>query len=133
MNNTDRLPAGLEQARAALAVWRGQRRKGDRIPEDVWRNAADAARQYGVNAVSRVLRLDYYHLKRRADRGRSERPASPVFVELSEGCIGEAPGIAEGLSCVVELAKGNGTRMRISVRDVATVDWGKLKEAFLGA
>jgi hypothetical protein len=34
---------------------------------------------------------------------------------------------------MVELEKGNGTRMRICVRDRATVDWCRLKEAFLGA
>jgi hypothetical protein len=34
---------------------------------------------------------------------------------------------------VIELEKGNGTRMRISVGDAATVDWGRMKEAFLGA
>jgi hypothetical protein len=33
----------------------------------------------------------------------------------------------------VELEKGNGTRMRIFVRDGATVDWCRMKEAFLGA
>jgi hypothetical protein len=50
-----------------------------------------------------------------------------VFVEL-DGPVAEA-----GVACVVELDKGNGTRMRICVRDTVAVDWGKLKEAFLGA
>ncbi len=80
--NTDRVPVGLEQVRAELDAWRGQRRKGDRIPEEVWRRAAGAVRRYGLNTVSRALRLDYYHLKRRADRGPALRQASPVFVEL---------------------------------------------------
>lgn len=61
--NTDKVPVGLEQVRAELDAWRGQRRKGDRIPEEVWRRAACAVRQYGLNTVSRALRLDYYHLK----------------------------------------------------------------------
>ena len=79
--------------------------------------------------MSRALHLDYYQLKRWAGRADGQGAAShgPVFVEV-EGAAGEA-----GLACVVELAKGNGTRMRICVRDVAGVDWGKLKEAFLGA
>ena len=125
--STDRLPVGLEQVRAELNAWRGQRRKGDRIPEEVWRRAAGAVRQYGLNAVSRALRLDYYHLKRRAARSQALRHASPQFVEL-----GSQETEAQ-LSCLVELEKGNGARMRICVRDVAGVDWGKLKEAFLGA
>jgi hypothetical protein len=126
--NTDRVPVGLEQVRAELDAWRGQRRKGDRIPEGVWQRAAGAARQYGLNAVSRALRLDYYHLKRRAagKQPRRQQPA-PVFVELG------TQATESELSCLVELEKGNGTRMRICVRDTVAVDWGKLKEAFLGA
>ena len=126
--NTDTVRDGLKQVRGELDAWRGQRRKGDRIPEAVWRGAAGAVRQYGLNAVSRALRLDYYHLKRHAaGRQPLRRQASPVFVEL------DGPQTDAGLACVVELEKGNGARMRICVRDVAGVDWGKLKEAFLGA
>jgi len=58
--NRDGVPVGLEQARAELEAWRGQRRKGDRIPEEMWGRAARAVRQYGLNPVSRALRLDYY-------------------------------------------------------------------------
>jgi len=131
--NTDRVPAGLEQVRTDLEAWRARRRKGERIPDEVWRRAAGAVRQYGLNPVSRTLRLDYYSLKRRADRGGAARPASPVFVELSEIAAGAQPQTAAGLACVVELEKSNGVRMRICVREAVAVDWGKLKEAFLGA
>ena len=86
-----------------------------------------------MNPVSRALRLDYYHLKRRADRGAAARPASPMFVELSEISAGAEPQTLAGLACVVELEKGNGVRMRICVREAVSVDWGKLTEAFLGA
>jgi hypothetical protein len=129
----ERAVAGLAEVRAELEAWRGQRRKGDRIPEEVWRRAARAVRQYGLNAVSRALRLDYYQLKRRADRCEGERTRSPVFVELSAGTAGEGQRTEVGAGCVVELEKGNGTRLRICVREAATVDWGKVKEAFLGA
>jgi len=129
----DKETAGLERVRAELEAWRGQRRKGDRIPEGVWRRAARAVRPYGLNAVSRALRLDYYQLKRRAGRGEAQRAGAPVFVELSAGSVGEGQRTEAGVACVVELEKGNGTRLRICVREAATVDWGKVKEAFLGA
>jgi len=125
------LPAGLERVRTELALWREQRRGGERIPKGLWREAARAGRQYGLNRVSKALGLDYNHLKRRAGRcaGASETSggSGPVFVEL-EGQRTEA-----GLACIVELEKGNGVRMRICVREAVAVDWGKLKEAFLGA
>ena len=131
--NTDSVPVGLERVRAELDAWRGRRRKGDRIPEAVWREAASAVRRYGLNAVSRALRLDYYHLKRRASECPAARAVSPLFVELSDAGVDAGPRTDAGLTCVVELEKGNGTRMRICVREAVAVDWGKLKEAFLGA
>jgi hypothetical protein len=130
-NRSKELPAGLERVRMGLATWREQRRGGERIPNELWGEAARAVHQYGLNRVSKALGLDYNHLKRRAGRrvGASEtsRGAGPVFVEL-EGSRPET-----GLACVVELEKGNGARMRICVREAVGVDWGKLKEAFLGA
>jgi len=129
----DREGTGLEQVRADLEAWRGQRRKGDRIPEGVWGRAARAVRQHGLNPVSRALRLDYYELKRRARRCEAQRAGAPVFVELSAGSAGEEQRTEAGVACVVELEKSNGTRLRICVREAATVDWGKVKEAFLGA
>ena len=125
------LPAGLERVRMELASWREQRRGGERIPNGLWGEAARAARQHGVNRVSKALGLDYNHLKRRCGHGAATRDTTrspePMFMEL-EGARPEA-----GLACVVELEKGNGARMRICVREAVAVDWGKLKEAFLGA
>jgi hypothetical protein len=77
--------------------------------------------------------LDYYQLKRRAAEEEAHAARRAVFVELQETRPVEEPGTGAGLACVVELQKGNGTRMRICVREAASVDWGKVKEAFLGA
>ena len=117
-------------ARIGLAAWRETRRGAERIPGGLWDAAVRAARQHGVHRVSRELGLDYNHLKRRCGgvaRGQAAKASAPVFVEL-----GTQASEAE-LACLVELEKGNGTRMRICVRDTVAVDWGKLKEAFLGA
>jgi hypothetical protein len=51
--------------------------------------------------------------------------AAPTVVELDSG--------TGSVGCIVELEKGNGTRMRICVHDGAAVDWSRMKEAFLGA
>ena len=130
-NRSKDVPVGLERVRQGLATWREQRRGGERIPEGLWGEAARAARQYGVNRVSKALGLDYNHLKRRCGRragGRDAvRGAEPVFVDLA------GQPASASLACVVELEKGNGVRMRICVREAVAVDWEKLKEAFLGA
>lgn len=120
------LPAELKKVRGELEAWRGQRIKGQRIPEKLWGAAVRAVRRHGLNRVSRALGLDYYHLKKRSRADGSEQ----VFVEVAS----VAPEVTEPpAACVVELEKGNGVRMRICVRDAATVDWSRMKEAFLGA
>ena len=126
-----RADTAVASVRAQFEAWRGHRRRGARIPEALWRAATGAAHEHGVHPVSRALGLDYVQLKQRVGgliqrRSVPER-ASGLFVEL-EGSAAE-PTVA----CVVELEKSNGTRMRICVREAATVDWGRMKEAFLGA
>jgi len=113
-----------------LSGWREQRRRGQRIPERVWRGAVKAARRHGLHPISQGLKLDYYQLKRRVDEaeGRGGGKCEEVFAELT------APGARGGEAiCVVELEKGNGAKLRVSVSDAATVDWCRVKEAFLGA
>ena len=130
-NSSKGQAGGLERAKVGFAAWRETRRGAERIPDGLWDEAVRAARRHGVHRVSRALGLDYSHLKRRCGGVALNRAAAtasaPVFVEL------DGSAAAEGLACLVELEKGNGTRMRICVRDTVAVDWGKLKEAFLGA
>ncbi len=125
------LPGELKKVRGELEEWRGQKSKGQRIPEDLWGAAVRAAGRHGLNRVSRALGLDYYQLKKRSGMGNVKREArrdsGPVFVEL------EPARVETSAACVVELEKGNDVRMRICVRDAATVDWSRMKEAFLGA
>jgi len=126
-----KMPVALEKVRGRFADWRDQKQGRERIPEELWKAAARVARRYGVNQVSSILRLDYSRLKQRTgkeeDRRGSAQITDVVFAEM-EGVTPERETM-----CVVELEKENGTRMRICVRDAATVDWSRMKEAFLGA
>jgi hypothetical protein len=121
----------LESVRGALAAWRATSGKGQRIPNAVWRKAVQAARRHGLNPVSKALGLDYNCLKKHvAEGGRSGKRTvelTPAFVEVKS----EAP--PEDLACVIEMEKGGGTRLRICVKSAGSVDWCRIKEAFLGA
>jgi hypothetical protein len=124
------LPVGIERVRAQFESWRARKRKGERIPEPLWQAAAEAARKHGIYPVSHAVRLEYAHLKRRVSGAAPCRDGAgreAEFIELEE-CVP-----SEGVGCIVELEKGNGTRMRICVGDSAAVDWARMKEAFLGA
>lgn len=124
---------GVETVRLALEAWRGRRRRGERIPEAVWGRAVEAAQQYGVFRVSQALGLDYNHLKRRLREGEAAAVTPSQFMELPEELAQVGRGGEGGLACIVELEKGNGTRLRLSVREGMNVDWAQVKDAFLGA
>lgn len=121
------LLAELEQVREELAIWRATPGKGQKIPEPVWRKAVRAAKKHGVNPVSKALGLDYSCLKRRIGSGHGISELMPAFVEV------KAPATRDDLACVIEMEKGGGTRMRICVKSAGSVDWCRIKEAFLGA
>jgi len=117
----------LDQVREALTAWRAASVRGQKIPDAVWRQAVRVAKRHGLNPVSKALGLDYSCLKRRLVVGCGSENGSPAFVEVKPS----AP--SEDIACVIELEKGGGARMRICVKSAGSVDWCRIKEAFLGA
>src|SRR5947207_3208721 len=65
----------LERVRRRLDRWRRAREGRARIPESLWSAAVELARQCGVSKTARVLRLDYYLLKKRLEGARVNAPA----------------------------------------------------------
>jgi len=120
------LPAAIERVRDQFEGWRAHKRGRERIPEGLWAAATEVARRHGVHTVSRAVRLEHAALRRRVEGQAAQEVATAAFIELGQ----EA---AQSVGCIVELEKGNGTWMRICVREGAAVDWARMKEAFLGA
>jgi len=125
------LVAELDPVRKELTAWRATPGKGPKIPEPVWQGAVRAAKRHGVYPVCKVLNLDYSCLRKRVEESSKRRQPRmeliPTFVEVKPEASSADPG------CVVELEKGNGTRLRICAKAAAAVDWNKIKEVFLGA
>jgi len=119
------LPVAIERVRSQFEEWRAHKKGRDRIPERLWAAASKAARRHGVHAVSRAVRIEHTALRRRVEGSGGGMDDAPQFIEMDNA--------AGSIGCIVELEKGNGTRMRICVRDGAAVDWSRMKEAFLGA
>ena len=93
------VPTVMRRVYRRLERWRRQRTGRSRIPESLWAAAGELAREQGVNRVSRVLGLEFNHLKRVAGRQttRRRRAMTPAFVELI------APQTAVTPECVIEL------------------------------
>ena len=92
-------PVAMRKVYRRLERWRSKRKGRARIPESLWAAAGELAREHGVNPVSRVLGLEFNHLRQMAesDRRRAPKPrATPAFVELF------APQSAVASTCVPE-------------------------------
>ena len=119
----------LEEVRSRFEVWRKGKDPGSRIPDELWEAAAELSRRLGISPVARALRLDYYGLKKRAERavaakmGSKPEPA-PVFVELAVEPPIREPG------CRVEMENAQGARMRIHLPSESGMDLEALSRAF---
>jgi hypothetical protein len=127
------LPVPLAKAARRFQTWRENRTRR-RIPEELWKTAAELATEYGVSRTARALRVQYYDLQKRIAgpapvRLSSEEPGSavttPSFVEI----LTAAP--APPTECVVELENGSGAKMRIQVKGLGVPDVAALSRLFL--
>ena len=100
-----------------LGAWRESRRRGQRIPRELWQTAVELSEHFSLAELADRLALNYERLEKRVEAGRAQRPVqerqtAPVpgtgFVEvarLGDGCP-EA--------CTIEADDGSG--MKLSVR-----------------
>jgi hypothetical protein len=121
------LPPDIAAVSARLDRWRQTRRRRARVPDALWRAATTLARQHGAGKIARLLRLDYYALRRRVGQERQAAPgASPAaFVELVPTALG-----APRVTCVVECERPDGGRMRIQCTSPQLPDLAALSASF---
>jgi hypothetical protein len=113
---TRRPSAGqLAQAKQGFDRWRRDRGRNRRIPDGLWRMAAEAASIHGVHATARELRLNSTRLKEQlrsfGQDGASEK--TPGFVEFP--WLGATP-VPE---CILEAEDGDGSKLRIHLKGEA--------------
>ncbi len=113
----------IEEAQEQFENWRRGRRRGERIPADLWATAVALAKQDGVWPTAKALHLDHSRLKRLV-RNVEEDEKSSAFVEL-------IPEGAMLYSSTVEMEDGRGARMRVEVKGAA-VDVTALSRTFWG-
>ena len=104
-----------------------------RLPEELWRAAAEVAGRRGVNLTARCLRLDTNHLKKwmgkqdappeaRQKRAAAETPAG--FLELL------TPMSSSTATCTVELQSPHGGKLRMELKGLATSEIFQLMHLF---
>ena len=131
------LPARLAVVQRRFEAWRKAHKARSRIPDCLWGSAVRAAGRYGLHCTAKALRLDYYALKKRGERGTSTRgglatvpirTAEPAainsFVELP------SPIVGGGGECLLELENAAGAKMRVHLKGIAMPDLAALSRSF---
>ena len=111
-NQIQDLPRDIQKLHRRFARWRRSHTGRLPIPEPLWAAAAELARERGIAATAKVLRLEYGKLKEKtlalgqgggirrsrtaAPSRRRSRHRPPAFVELF------APSPGSSLECRVE-------------------------------
>lgn len=120
----------LEATRERLERWRREHGgKGHWIPDELWREAVEAAQSSGIETTARALRLNAGRLRDRmrrceAEEGVPGREEAAMFVEL--GALG-------GFRGVIETVGKEGQRMRMEVTGPGPIDVAGVCRAFFGS
>ena len=83
----------IEEAQEQFENWRRGRKRGERIPADLWATAVALAKQHGVWPTAKALHLDHSRLKRRVRNG--EEPALRMRAGQQPWADSRADGRAE--------------------------------------
>ena len=125
------LPSRLEGLRGRFERWRRTRKVRARILEPLWASAVKLATKYGIHRTAKVLRVDYYALKKRVEGGSAAtasktraRAAGATFLELPT-----APWVGSG-ECTLELEDAGGAKLRVHLKGFQTPDLAALSRSF---
>jgi hypothetical protein len=118
-------PTALCQSQRKFEQWRQRHRPRAPIPQELWRQAAELACEYGINRTARALRLDYYSLKKRVAAAARSGQRVPEFVEILPGGM---PGPRP--ECLIEIEDASGGKMRIHLQGGDLPDVAALTRVF---
>lgn len=120
-------PEPIAQLQRQLDQFRSANPPRTKLPEAIWVSATGLAKEYGIWATAKVLRLDYMGLKNRLVESAPPRrkPEKAEFVEL----IAPHPAVLPA-ECVIEFESARGAKMRIQWKAAAPPDWAILLRAW---
>ena len=126
------LPRRIVELKKQIESWRQTREKRTRMPEELWVEAVEVARRYGVWKVSDAVGCSYETLKARVKRVETTAPAATVdeaagFVSVAPPPIFAAP---EPVATEVELVAVDGARLVVRVEGREGLDVAELARSF---
>jgi hypothetical protein len=134
----------LEELRVRLAEFRSAHQPRTRLPEELWRAAAEIAAQRGMKITARLLHLDRNSLTKWMDKeaGETQRPAEPKRAKRkytrTRAAVMETPanvsgtaGSLSGQCC--QLHRGSsGGKLRMELKGLGASEIAQLLHTFAG-
>lgn len=107
----------LEEVSEQFNQWRGNKKRGERIPQRLWSAAIGLLSRYPITRISRTLRLSSADLRKHqgalaAGAGRMDSHSQVSFVEIEAAVVDQAVHSSTP-SVSLELERGDGMRLRI--------------------
>jgi hypothetical protein len=120
----------LGRLRRRLERWRAQHGgPGRLIPDELWAEAAIIARELGVEAVARALRVDRSRLAERTGDG-ARTPTDHEVGEAAQFVEVDTRGLFTTTKTIVRFEAPDGERLEVEVGDRTGLDVAALAEAF---
>ena len=110
MANTAKHEKDLKALEREFKNWRRKRRRGARIPEDLWTRAVAMARIHGPWKTKVRLGLNYQALRKRSEAAAPVTPSALGAPALAVAEFVELPWTAadSGPECLLELERAGG-------------------------
>jgi len=119
-----KVPSALTAVSKQFDRWRKRHRPRQRLPQELWRQAATLARQYGLNPTARALGLNYHFLKRHLAKTTPPEgiptQAAPDFIELLPGAV----------ECTIEWTDSGGVTVRMHLQGASLPELASLIHVF---
>jgi hypothetical protein len=144
MTDHKRIPFPKEAGplKQQVQAWRKSRSGPEPMPEALWSEAVQLARQFGVCLIARAVGIDYSGLRNKV-RKAMELPVvekQPAFIELAL-CPEETDGpvdcqggpVRSGVGSMIEISRPDGIRMRIHLEAGRGNETAEIVAAFLGS
>ena len=105
----------LETVSKHFREWRRKKKKGERIPQQLWSESIALLSDYSLTQIARTLRLCPNDIKKHRDaltaQGSTTTPGSPTmtFIEIDQPLV----RVAAAQTALMELERPDGLRLRI--------------------
>src|SRR5271169_2023618 len=125
---SEKIEATVEEVQQLFEKWRRNKKRRERIPEELWKAAISLSKQFSTHQISKLLHLNHTVVRdhlRDENQGEVIQEKEAAFIEFDV----IQPAIAS--DCMIEIEKRGGAKMRMSFK-CSSSDVAGLAKTFWG-